>query len=55
MIGCRISEWKYCPFYRRMYEIRKKKHLEWAKMHGCYEEVKRYYEMQEWISEHVVY
>lgn len=55
MIGCRMPEWKYNPFYKRMYEIRKRKHLRWAKEHGCYEEVKKFYEMQERIREHVIY
>ena len=55
MSSCRMPDWKYNPFYKKMYEIRKKKHLEWAKRHGCYEEVKKYYEMQEWLREHVTY
>ena len=41
--------------YRKEKELRKKKALEWAKQHGCYEEVKRYYEMKEWVEKHVVY
>lgn len=43
------------PLYRKMKEARKKKNLELAKKHGCYEEVKKYYEMKEWVEKHVVY
>ena len=55
MSTCRMPDWKLNPYIKLLYEIRKKKHLEWAKMHGCYEDVKRYYEIQEWIREHVIY
>ena len=55
MPSCRMPDWKYNPFTKIMYEICKKKHLEWAKRHGCYEEVKRYYEWIEWMGEHVTY
>ena len=43
------------PLYRKEKELRKKKALEWAKKHGCYEEVKKYYEMKEWMEKYVVY
>lgn len=33
-------------FYKKLNEMEKKKALEWAKKHGCYEEVKKYYEMK---------
>ena len=46
---------KWDPVYRKMKELKKKRVLEWAKEHGCYEEVKKYYELQEWIKRHVVY
>ena len=46
---------KWDPLYRKEKELRKKKALQWAKRHGCYEEVKRYYEMKEWLEKHVVY
>ena len=46
---------KWDPLYRKEKELRKKKALEWAKQHGCYEEVKKFYEMQERIREHVIY
>ena len=46
---------KWDPLYRKEKELRKKKVLEWAKRHGCYEEVKRYYETKEWVEKHVVY
>ena len=40
---------KWDPLYR------KEKALEWEKKHGCYEEVKKYYEMKEWMEKYVVY
>ena len=46
---------KWDPLYRKEKELRKKKALEWAKKHGCYEEVKKYYEMKEWMEKYVVY
>lgn len=46
---------KWDPMYRKEKELRKKKALEWAKQHGCYEEVKRYYKMKEWFEKNVVY
>lgn len=46
---------KWDPLYRKEKELRKKKTLEWAKRHGCYEEVKKYYKMKEWIEKNVVY
>ena len=46
---------KWDPLYRKAKELRKKKALKWAKQHGCYEEVQRYYEMKEWVEKHVVY
>ena len=46
---------KWDPLYRKEKELRKKKALEWAKRHGCYEEIKRYYGMKEWVEKHVVY
>ncbi len=55
MLGCRMPDWKYNPLIKKAYEIRKKKRLEWAKRHGCYEEVKQYYEKKEWIRDHVIY
>ena len=35
------------PLYRKEKELRKEKALKWAKQHGCYEEVKKYYEVKE--------
>lgn len=55
MSTCRMPDWKYNPLYKKMYEMGKKKHLEWAKRHGCYEEVKRYYEMQELLMKIIVF
>ncbi len=55
MPGIIMPPEKHDPFLKEMYEIRKKKDLEWAKKHGCYDEVKKYYEMQEWLREHVTY
>ena len=49
------AEGKMGLLYRKEKELRKKKVLEWAKLHGCYEEIKRYYEMKEWVEKHVVY
>lgn len=46
---------KWDPVYRKLKELKKKKALEWAKEHGCYEEVKKMYEMQEWLQRHIVY
>ena len=43
------------PLYRKAKELRKKKALQWAKQYGCYEEVKKYYEMKEWVEKHIVY
>ena len=55
MPGIIMPREKWDPLYRRAKELRKKKALEWAKQHGCYEEVKKYYEMKEWVEKHVVY
>ena len=49
------AEGKWDPLYRKEKELRKKKALEWAKKHGYYEEVKKYYEMKEWMEKYVVY
>ena len=46
---------KYDSLYRKMKELEKKKALEWAKKHGCYEEVKKYYEIKEEMEKHIVY
>ena len=46
---------KIDSFYRKLKELKKKKALEWTKRHGCYEEVKKMYEMGEWIEKHIVY
>jgi len=46
---------KWDPLYRKTKELRKKKALQRARQHGCYEEVKRYYEMKEWLEKQVVY
>ena len=46
---------KWDPLYRLAKGLRKKKALEWAEQHGCYEETKKYYEMKEWVERHVVY
>ena len=46
---------KYDPLYRKLKEMEKKKALEWAKKHGCYEDVKKYYEMKERMEKHVAY
>ena len=55
MPGIIMPQEKLDPVYRKMKELRKKKALEWAKEHGCYEEVKKMYEMEEWLQKHVVY
>lgn len=55
MPGIIMPQEKWDPIYRKMKELKKKKALKWAKEHGCYEEVKKYYELQEWIKRHVVY
>ncbi len=55
MLGIIMPPEKYDPILKKRYEIHKKKHLKWAKKHGCYNEVKKYYEMQEWLKEHVTY
>ena len=36
-------------------KMKKEKALKWAKEHGCYEEVKKYYELKEKIEKHVIY
>ena len=46
---------KYDPLYRKMKELEKKKALEWAKKHGCYEEVKKMYEIKERLEKQIVY
>ena len=45
----------YDPFYKKIKEIKKKKALKWAKKHGCYEEVKKMYEIKEWLGKQIVY
>ena len=46
---------KYNPFYKKMKEIQKRKALKWAKKHGCYGEVKKIYEIKEWMEKQIVY
>ncbi len=46
---------KWDPLYRKTKELRMKKALQRAKQNGCYEEVKKYYEMKEWLEKQVVY
>ncbi len=46
---------KYNPICRKMKEMRKVKALQWAKRHGCYEEVKKYYEVTEWLEIQIVH
>lgn len=45
----------YDPFYKRIKEMKKKKALKWAKKHGCYEEVKKMYEIKERLEKQIVY
>ena len=46
---------KWDPLYRKAKKLRKKKMLEWAKQHSCYEGIRKYYEMKEWMKKHLVY
>lgn len=55
MSGIIMPPEKRDPLYRKTKELRKKKALQWAKQHGCYEEAKKYYEMKEWMEKNVVY
>ena len=45
----------YNPFYKIIKEMKKKKVLEWAKKHGCYEEMKKIYEIKEWLEKLIMY
>ncbi len=45
----------YDPIYKKIKEMKKKKALKWAKKHGCYEEVKKMYEIKEWLEKQIVY
>lgn len=49
------AEGKMGSIVQERERAKKKKALEWAKKHGCYEEVKKYYEMKEWMEKYVVY
>ena len=55
MPGIVMPPWKYNPWWKKAYKLRKEKHLEWAKKFGCYEEVKKYYELKEHIMRHVTF
>ena len=55
MIGIIMPPEKHDPFYKKLREIQKRKALKWAKKHGCYEEVKKMYEIQEWFEKQIVY
>ena len=46
---------KYNPVYKKMKEIQKRKALKWVKKHGCYEEMKKYYEIKEALEKHIIY
>ena len=46
---------KHNPFYTKLRKIQKKKALKWAKKHGCYKEVKKMYEVKEWLEKQIVY
>ena len=55
MTGIIMPPEKYKPFYKKMKEIQKRKALKWAKKHGCYGEVKKIYEIKEWMKKQIVY
>ena len=46
---------EYDSFYKKLKEMKKKKALEWAKKHGCYEEAKKMFEIKEWLEKQIVY
>lgn len=46
---------EYTTYYKKIKEMKKKKALEWAKKHGCYEEVKKMYEIKECLEKQIVY
>ena len=55
MSGIIMPRKEYDPIYRKFKEMKKEKALEWAKHHGCYEEVKKYYEMKEQMEKVIIY
>ena len=46
---------KHNPFYKKIRDIQRRKALKWAKKHGCYKEVKKMYEVKEWLEKQIVY
>ena len=50
MTGIIMPPEKYNLFYKKLREIQKRKALKWAKKHGCYKEVKKMYEIKEWLE-----
>lgn len=55
MPGIIMPPYKYNPLWKKLYECRKKKALKWAKKHGCYDKVKKMYEIKEWLEKQIVY